>query len=107
MPDKNIEQRNFFLCGSDACFMAIEGLVTSPSASLGPQTWAEPAVEGGRTTVDESLTALPRPVYLRPPDGATCRVGGALLGLIKLLSCSTLREPIWCQATRRKQLRQH
>lgn len=96
--------------------MAIEGLVTLPLASLGPRIWAEPAVEGGRMTVDESLTALPRPVYpVHPPDGATCTEGGASftslhrasLGLIKLLSCSSLREPIWCQATRRKELRQH
>lgn len=46
--------------------MAVEGLVTLPLASLGPRIWAEPAVEGGRMTVDESLTALPRPVSLRP-----------------------------------------
>lgn len=58
--------------------MAIDGWMTLPLASLGPRIWAEPAVEGGGTTVDESLTALPRPVYLHPPDGATCTGGGPL-----------------------------
>ena len=57
--------------------MAMDGLVTLPLASLGPEIWAKPAVEGGRTTTDESLTALPRPVYLRPPDGVTCMEDGA------------------------------
>jgi len=65
------EWRNFLLCGSDACFMARGGFVALPLAYLGPQMWAEPAVEGRRTTVDGSLTALPRPVSLQPPDGAT------------------------------------
>lgn len=55
--------------------MAIERLVSLPLASLEPRIWTEPAVEGGRTTVDGSLTALSRPVYLRPPDGVT--EGGA------------------------------
>lgn len=58
--------------------MVAEGLVTLPLASLGPRIRAEPAVEGGSTTVDESLTTLPRPVYLHPPDGATCMEGGPL-----------------------------
>lgn len=40
-------------------------------ASVGPQIWTGPAVEGGRMTADECLTTLPRPVYLHPPDGAT------------------------------------
>lgn len=52
--------------------MTTDRLVTLPFASLGPQIWTEAAVEGGRTTVDESLTALPGPVYFHPPGGATC-----------------------------------
>lgn len=47
-------------------------------ASLGPLIWTGPAVEGGGTTADESLTALTRPVYLHPPDGATCTEAGLL-----------------------------
>lgn len=35
-------------------------------ASLGPEIWDEPALKGGRTTVDGSLTALPRPTRLHP-----------------------------------------
>lgn len=47
-------------------------------ASLGLLIWTGPAVEGGRMTADESLTALPRPVYLHPPDGATRTEAGLL-----------------------------
>lgn len=64
--------RNTVLCGNDVYFMTTDRLVTLPFASLGPQIWTEAAVEGGRTTVDESLTALPGPVYFHPPGGATC-----------------------------------
>lgn len=61
----------------------IEGLVTLLLASLGPCVWAKPAVEGGRTTADESLTALPRVVYPTPPTSVELHVQRA--GLLSQL----------------------
>lgn len=59
------EQRNFF-CGSDVCFMAVKG--SDPDRGLfGTTLYGLNQLWKGRMTADESLIALPRPVYLQPP----------------------------------------